>query len=408
VESRFVIDTEPGQVAPSDWHDRYTASVMGTFSMPLALLVRGQGCYVWDESGKKYLDFLGGIAVNVLGHGHPALVDAISAQAASLVHVSNYFATPPQIELAERLLRLSGAGASGRVFFGNSGTEAIEAGVKLARLNRGDGSRTRILALDHAFHGRTMGALALTAKPAYRDPFEPMLAGVEHIPATIEALEAAIDDRVAAIFIEPIQGEAGVQELPDGFLQRARELTTAHGALLILDEIQTGIARTGTWFAFQHDGITPDAIALAKGIAGGVPMGALITFGAASSLFTAGAHGTTFGGNPLAAAAGNAVLHEIEQSDLLGNASRRGDQLRLLILRAGSPLVAEVRGRGLLLGVGLSQPVAKDIAAQALRRGLIVNAPNESTIRLAPPLILGDAELDEFATLFGESLEAVA
>jgi acetylornithine/N-succinyldiaminopimelate aminotransferase len=403
-----VSNNATGTTAPSDWHDRYTASVMGTFSMPLALLVRGEGCYVWDDADKKYLDFLGGIAVNVLGHGHPALVDALSAQAASLIHVSNYFATAPQIELAERLLRLSGAGASGRVFFGNSGTEAIEAGVKLARLNRGDGSRTRILALDDAFHGRTMGALALTAKPAYRDPFEPMLPGVEHIPRTLEALEAAIDDRVAALFIEPIQGEAGVLELPDGFLQRARELTAAHGALLILDEIQTGIARTGTWFAFQRDGITPDAIALAKGIAGGVPMGALITFGAASSLFTAGAHGTTFGGNPLAAAAGNAVLQEIEASDLLGNARRRGEQLRALILGLGSPLVAEVRGRGLLLGVGLTRPVAKDIAAQALRRGLIVNAPNASTIRLAPPLIVGDAELDEFQALFGASLEAVA
>jgi acetylornithine/N-succinyldiaminopimelate aminotransferase len=235
-----------------------------------------------------------------------------------------------------------------------------------------------------------------------------MLPGVEHIPRTLEALEAAIDDRVAALFIEPIQGEAGVQELPDGFLQRARELTTAHGALLILDEIQTGIARTGDWFAFQRDGITPDAIALAKGIAGGVPMGALITFGAASSLFTAGAHGTTFGGNPLAAAAGNAVLQEIEASDLIGNARRRGEQLRALILGLGSPLVAGVRGRGLLLGVGLTRPVAKDIAAQALRRGLIVNAPNASTIRLAPPLIVGDAELDEFQALFGASLEAVA
>ena len=397
-----------GTTAPTDWHDRYAASLMGTFSTPLALLVRGAGCHVWDEADKKYLDFLGGIAVNALGHGHPALVDAVSAQAASLIHVSNYFATPPQIELAERLLRLSGAGASGRVFFGNSGTEAIEAGVKLARLNRGDGERTRILALDNAFHGRTMGALALTAKPAYRDPFAPMLPGVEHIPCTLEALETAIDDRVAALFIEPIQGEAGVLELPDGFLERARELTAAHGALLILDEIQTGIGRTGTWFAFQQYGITPDAIALAKGIAGGVPMGALITFGTASSLFTAGAHGTTFGGNPLAAAAGNAVLNEIEESDLLGNARRRGDQLRTLIVGLGSPLVAEVRGRGLLLGVGLTRPVAKEIVEAAMRRGLIVNAPNASTIRLAPPLIVGDAELEEFATLFADALGAVS
>jgi acetylornithine/N-succinyldiaminopimelate aminotransferase len=322
--------------------------------------------------------------------------------------VSNYFATGAQIELAERLQRLSGAGEQGRVFFGNSGTEAIEAAVKLARLNRGDGSRTRILALDDAFHGRTMGALSLTSKAAYREPFEPLLDGVEHIPATIDALESAIDDRVAALFVEPIQGEAGVLDLPDGFLQRARELTAEHGALLVLDEIQTGVARTGTWFAFQRYGITPDAIALAKGIAGGVPMGALITFGAASELFHAGQHGSTFGGNPLATAAANAVLKEIEDSDLLANATARGEQLRSRILGLNSPLVTEIRGRGLLLGIGLSRPVAKQIAAEAMRRGLIVNAPNPSSIRLAPPLIVGDTEIDEFITLLRQTLEAVA
>ncbi|GAB3031336.1 acetylornithine transaminase [Parafrigoribacterium mesophilum] len=390
------------------WRDRYAASLMDTFSVPLALLVRGEGCYVWDETGKKYLDFLGGIAVNVLGHAHPVLVEAVSRQVGSLVHVSNYFASEPQIELAERLLRLSGAGPDGRVFFSNSGTEAIEGAFKLARLNRGDGTRTRILALDDAFHGRTMGAVTLTAKDAYRQPFEPLVPGIEHIPATLEALEAAIDDRVAALFVEPIQGEAGVLDLPDGFLQRARELTAAHGALLILDEIQTGVGRTGTWFAFQRDGITPDAVALAKGIAGGVPMGALITFGGATTPFTPGQHGTTFGGNPLAAAAANAVLGEIEAADLLGNAHRRGQQLQERILGLGSPLVAGVRGRGLLRGVALNRPVSKEIAAEAMRRGLIVNAPNPSTIRLAPPLIVGDAELDEFLTLFGEALEAVA
>jgi acetylornithine/N-succinyldiaminopimelate aminotransferase len=402
----------PSEPAPSTeatpWRDRYAASMMGTFSTPLALLVRGEGCYVWDEDGTKYLDFLGGIAVNALGHAHPVLVKAVSEQAASLVHVSNYFATGAQIELAERLQRLSGAGEQGRVFFGNSGTEAIEAAVKLARLNRGDGTRTRILALDDAFHGRTMGALSLTSKAAYREPFEPLLDGVEHIPATIDALEAAIDDHVAALFVEPIQGEAGVLDLPDGFLQRARELTAEHGALLVLDEIQTGVARTGTWFAFQRYGITPDAIALAKGIAGGVPMGALITFGAASELFHAGQHGSTFGGNPLATAAANAVLKEIEDSDLLANATARGEQLRNRILGLNSPLVTEIRGRGLLLGIGLSQPVAKQIAAEAMRRGLIVNAPNPSSIRLAPPLIVGDTEIDEFITLLRQTLEAVA
>ncbi|MEO7006968.1 MAG: acetylornithine transaminase [Terrimesophilobacter sp.] len=403
-----VTQQTPAATATAPWRDRYAAAMMGTFSTPLALLVRGEGCYVWDEDGRKYLDFLAGIAVNALGHAHPVLVKAVSEQAASLVHVSNYFATAAQIELAERLQRLSGTGEQGRVFFGNSGTEAIEAAVKLARLNGGAGSRTRILALDDAFHGRTMGALSLTSKAAYREPFEPLLEGVEHIPATVEALEAAIDDHVAALFVEPIQGEAGVLDLPDGFLQRARELTAEHGALLVLDEIQTGVARTGTWFAFQHYGITPDAIALAKGIAGGVPMGALITFGAASDLFRAGQHGSTFGGNPLATAAANAVLQEIEDSDLLANATARGEQLRTRILGLGSPLVTEVRGRGLLMGIGLSQPVSKQIATEAMRRGLIVNAPNPSSIRLAPPLIIGDLEIDEFITLFHQTLEAVA
>jgi acetylornithine/N-succinyldiaminopimelate aminotransferase len=376
------------------------------FSPPLAILTRGEGCYVWDVAGKRYLDFLAGIAVNVLGHGHPVLVDAISRQAKALVHVSNYFATEPQIELAERLCRISGAGEQGRVFFSNSGTESNEAAFKLARLNRGDGSRNRILALDHSFHGRTMGAMALTGKPAFRAPFEPMPGGVEHIDATIEALEAAIDDTVAALVVEPIQGEAGVLDLPDGFLKAARELTAAHGALLILDEIQTGIGRTGSWFAFQQFGITPDAITLAKGVAGGVPMGALITFGRASDLFQRGQHGSTFGGNPLATAAGNAVLGEIEAAGLVENARVRGEQLRQFIADLASPLIFGVRGRGLLLGIGLTEPAAKSIAAAALARGLIINAPNPSSIRLAPPLIVGDAELAEFRELFTEALEA--
>jgi acetylornithine/N-succinyldiaminopimelate aminotransferase len=389
-----------------DWLGRYSDAMIDVFSPPLAILTRGEGCYVWDVAGKRYLDFLAGIAVNVLGHGHPVLVDAISRQAKALVHVSNYFATEPQIELAERLCRISGAGEHGRVFFSNSGTESNEAAFKLARLNRGDGSRNRILALDHSFHGRTMGAMALTGKPAFRAPFEPMPGGVEHIDATIEALEAAIDDTVAALVVEPIQGEAGVLDLPDGFLKAARELTAAHGALLILDEIQTGIGRTGSWFAFQQFGITPDAITLAKGVAGGVPMGALITFGRASDLFQRGQHGSTFGGNPLATAAGNAVLGEIEAAGLVENARVRGEQLRQFIADLASPLISGVRGRGLLLGIGLTEPAAKSIAAAALARGLIINAPNPSSIRLAPPLIVGDAELAEFRELFTEALEA--
>lgn len=381
---------------------------MGSSAAPLALLVRGEGCYVWDADGTRYLDFLAGIAVNALGHAHPVLVDAVSKQIATLAHVSNYFATPPQLELAERLLRLTGAGEGGRVFFGNSGTEAIEAGVKLARLNKKGGNRPRILSLRNSFHGRTMGALSLTGKSALREPFEPLLPGIEHIESSIQALEEAMDDTVAALFVEPIKGEAGVIDLPEGYLKRARELTTKYGALLILDEIQTGVGRTGSWFAFQQQGIVPDALALAKGIAGGVAIGALVTFGPASKLFTPGQHGSTFGGNPLATAAGNAVLGEIERAGLIENAVARGHQLREIIAGLHSPLIAEVRGDGLLIGLGLTRPIAHELSNAAMDLGLIINAPNGSSIRIAPPLIVGDAELTLFQELFTKALEAVS
>nr|WP_236940844.1 acetylornithine transaminase [Frondihabitans sp. 762G35] len=380
---------------------------MKSLATPKVMLERGSGCEVWDVDGKRYLDFLAGIAVNALGHAHPVLVEALSKQAATLIHVSNYFATPSQVELAERLKRISGAGDRGRVYYGNSGAEANEAAFKLLRLNKGDGSRTRILALQSSFHGRTMGALALTGKPSLREPFEPMLPGVEHIDTTIEALEQAMDDRVAGIVIEPIKGEAGVVDLPEGFLQRARELTTEHGALLILDEIQTGIGRTGTWFTFQQLGVVPDAITVAKGIAGGVPIGALITFGDTSDLFEAGQHGSTFGGNPLATTAANAVLGEIESAGLLENAALRGRQLREAIATIDSPLVAEIRGRGLLIGVGLAEPIANEVSARALDAGLIINAANDSSIRIAPPLIVGDAAIEEFRAIFASVLKGL-
>jgi len=325
-----------------------------------------------------------------------------------MVHVSNYFATPAQLELAERLKRITGAGEAGRVYFGNSGAEANEAAFKLARLNKGDGSRTRILALQNSFHGRTMGALALTGKPALREDFEPMLPGVEHIESTIAALETAIDDRVAALVIEPIKGEAGVIDLPEGYLAAARALTEQHGALLVLDEIQTGVGRTGAWFAYQNAGITPDAITIAKGIAGGFPIGALVTFGWASDLFSAGQHGSTFGGNPLATRVANAVLGEIESAGLVEAARDKGERIRQGITAIGSPLVAEVRGAGLLIGVGLTAPVAPAINLAALERGLIVNAPNESSLRIAPPLIVSDAEIDAFLAILAEAMEAVA
>lgn len=373
----------------------------------LALLTRGEGSYVWDDAGTRYLDFLAGIAVNSLGHAHPVFVDAVSRQAATLAHVSNYFATPPQLALAARIKRLAGTGPEGRVYFGNSGAEANEAAFKLARLH-GNGTaapaRPRILALTNSFHGRTMGTLALTGKAWMQEPFLPMVPGVEFIDSTVEALEAALDDTVAALLVEPIKGEAGVLPLPEGYLQAARELTAAHGALLILDEIQTGAGRTGEWFAFQHAGIVPDAITIAKGIGGGFPIGALVTFGSVGELFSPGSHGSTFGGNPLATAVADAVLAEIERADLVVNASVRGEQVRAGIEALGSPLVAGCRGAGLLIGVVLTRPLAKAVAAAALEHGLIVNAPGDDVVRLAPPLTIGDIEIDEFLDLFAAAL----
>jgi acetylornithine/N-succinyldiaminopimelate aminotransferase len=383
---------------------------MKSLAAPLAILVRGQGARVWDVDGTEYLDFLAGIAVNSLGHAHPVFVDAVSKQAAILAHVSNYFATPPQVELAERLARLTGGD---RVLFQNSGAEAIEAAIKLARLHGNATGKLRILSLEGAFHGRTTGATSLSGKVSHRAPFEPLLPGTEAIPPTIEALEAALEaGDVAALFVEPIQGEAGVVDLPHGYLAAARRLTSEAGALLVIDEIQTGAGRTGEWFAFQGEGqleagTSPDAIAVAKGIGGGFPIGALVAFGAASELLQLGHHGSTFGGNPLATATANAVLDEIESAGLVENARIRGEQLRAAILAIGSPLVTDVQGRGLMLGVGLTHPVAGAVVSAAQQRGLIINAASDTRIRLAPPLIIDDTDIAEFLQKFHDSLAAV-
>jgi len=390
----------------STWRDDAARDLVRSFGDRLELMERGEGCWLWDAEGRRYLDFLGGIAVNSLGYAHPAFVGAVASQAAKLAHVSNYFATPPQLALAAQLKRLAGTGESGRVYFGNSGAEANEAAFKLARLH-GGADRPRILSLRDAFHGRTMGTLALTGKSWMQEPFLPMVPGVEFLDSTIEALEAAMDDRVAALFVEPIKGEAGVIPLPDGYLLAARELTQRHGALLIVDEIQTGAGRTGEWFAFQHAGITPDAVTVAKGIGGGFPIGALITFGAASELFYPGTHGSTFGGNALGTAVAGAVLDEIERAGLVENARTRGAQLREAIEAIDSELVTGTRGQGLLIGVALRHPVAKAVAAAAQEHGLIVNAANDETIRLAPPLIIGDAEIAEFLELFTAAIRTV-
>jgi acetylornithine/N-succinyldiaminopimelate aminotransferase len=379
-----------GHTSGAEWLARYSTSLMGVFGTPQRVLVRGAGCLVWDADGKEYLDLLGGIAVNALGHANPFVTSVISSQLATLGHVSNFFTSPTQIALAEKLLALAHAPAGSKVFFANSGTEAVEAAFKLARRNAGTEAapRTKIIALEGAFHGRTMGALALTAKEAYRAPFEPLPGGVVHIPfGDVAALEAAIDETVAAVFLEPIQGEAGVRPLPAGYLRAAREATTKAGALLILDEVQTGIGRTGKWFASEDAGIVPDAITLAKGLGGGFPIGALVTFGEqTSSLLSAGQHGSTFGGNPVATAAALATLHAIESQRVLDNVVAVGEYLRTGLADVDG--VTEVRGEGLLIGFDLDADVAPAVVTAGLDAGFIVNSPGPRTIRLAPPLVL--------------------
>jgi len=386
--------TGPAPTASSALLERYDRALLGVFGTPRAVLTRGEGCYVWDADGARYLDLLAGIAVNVLGHAHPAVVAAVSAQAARLVHVSNFFTTTAQVELAERLLEVAGAPSGSAVFFANSGTEAVEAAVKLSRRT----GRTRIVAAEGGFHGRTTGALALTHKPAYREPFEPLLPDVTHVPYGDEAaLRAAVTGDVAAVVLEPIQGEAGVIEADPAYLRLARELTTAHGALLVLDEVQTGIGRTGSWFAFQQAGVVPDAMTLAKGLGGGVPIGALVTFGpGVSGLLTAGQHGTTFGGNPLACAAGLAVLDTVEKEGLLTRATELGERLAGGVLATGHPLVAGVRGRGLHRAIVLTADVSAAVADRAHRAGFIVNPVQPDALRLTPPLVLTDAQVDDF------------
>ncbi|MDQ0028908.1 acetylornithine transaminase [Arthrobacter bambusae] len=391
----------------ADWLARYSSSLMGVFGTPQRVLVRGAGSLVWDADGKEYLDLLGGIAVNALGHAHPFVTSVIASQLATLGHVSNFFTSPTQIALAEKLLAITKAPAGSKVFFANSGTEANEAAFKLARRNGGGATteapagakpakRTKIIALEGAFHGRTMGALALTAKEAYRAPFEPLPGGVVHIPfGDIEALRAAVDETTAAVFLEPIQGEAGVRPLSVEYLRAAREATTAAGALLIMDEVQTGIGRTGKWLASEDSGIVPDAVTLAKGLGGGFPVGALITFGEpTSSLLTAGQHGTTFGGNPVATAAALATLHAIESQGVLANVLRTGARLQAGLSDVDA--VTEVRGEGLLIGFDVDADIAPAMVTAALDAGFIINSPGPRTIRLAPPLILTTGQADSF------------
>jgi acetylornithine aminotransferase len=383
--------------------ERYEHSLMNTYGPPRRVLVRGEGCYVWDEDGRRYLDLLGGLAVNVLGHGHPALVAAVTEQLKTLGQVSNFFATPLQVSLAERLLEISCADG-GRVFFANSGTEALEAAFKMARRT----GRSTIVAATGGFHGRTMGSLALTGRPAIREPFAPLPGGVAHVPyADVDALAAAVDADTAAVVLEPIQGEAGVRVPPAGYLRAARQITSRHGALLVLDEVQTGVGRTGEWFAFQHEGVRPDVVTVAKGLGGGFPVGACLGFGRAADLLGPGSHGSTFGGNPVAAAAGLAVLETVERDGLLDNVNKVGDQLRRGVESLGDPLVAGVRGRGLLLAIELTTPVATQAAAAALDAGFIVNAVSSHALRLAPPLVLSGDQVESFVGALPSILDTI-
>jgi acetylornithine/N-succinyldiaminopimelate aminotransferase len=371
---------------------RYAGALMNTFGPPRLTLVRGEGPRVWDDAGREYLDLFGGIAVNALGHGHPALVDAVTTQLRTLGHVSNFFATEPQVTLAERLLALLGAaGTAGRVFFANSGAEANEAGLKLTRRT----GRTHLVAAEGCFHGRTMGSLALTHKPAFREPFEPLPGHVTWVPyGDADALAAAVSDETAAVVLEPIQGEAGVVVPPDGYLAAARRLASEHGALLWLDEVQTGVGRTGEWFA--HDAaVRPDVVTLAKGLGGGIPIGACVGLGDAGALLGPGHHGSTFGGNPVASAAALAVLDTIEKEGLLEAARERGHQLSTALV--SEQQVTDVSGRGLLLAAHLADETAPQVVARAQERGFLLNNTGPDRLRFAPPLTVTERDLARFA-----------
>jgi acetylornithine/N-succinyldiaminopimelate aminotransferase len=378
--------------------ERYTGAVMNTFGPPALALTRGKGAHVWDADGKEYVDLLAGIAVNALGHAHPAVVEAVTTQLSTLGHVSNFFATEPQVALAERLLALLGW-TDGRVFFSNSGAEANEAALKLTRRT----GRTRLVAAEGSFHGRTMGALALTSKSAYREPFEPLPGDVTFVPYDDPAaLEAAVDDTVAAVVLEPVQGEAGVVVPSPGYLAAAQQVARDAGALFWLDEVQTGIGRTGAWFAHDlAEGVEPDVVTLAKGLGGGIPIGATVARGAAATLLQPGNHGTTFGGNPVACAAALAVLDTIESDNLLEAVRERGEQLaRLLTEQTG---VVEVTGAGLMRGAELDGPYAVEAVAAARDAGFILNATGPTRLRFVPPLVITSADLDAL----GAALPAV-
>jgi acetylornithine aminotransferase len=375
--------------------------MQGNYGVPTITLKSGKGLVVTDTAGKRYLDFLGGIATNVLGHAHPVIVRAVSKQVATLGHVSNFYSHPSGIALAAKLQELTGDNTA-RIFFCNSGAEANEAALKLSRKT----GRSKIVATTGSFHGRTMGALSLTGQPSKRDPFKPLLKGVKHVSfGDISAMRKAVNKKTAMVIVEPIMGEAGVIVPPFGYLKQLRELCSEHGVLLVFDCVQTGIGRTGTWFGYEEEKIRPDVITLAKGLGGGLPLGAMISLGSNCPQFAPGEHGTTFGGNPVSAAAGLAAIEFITKNRLM--VSAKSYEKRLKIKLGAIRGVTEVRGRGLLLGIGLDGGYAKALAVKLSDRGILVNAPNEETIRIAPALTVSKVQIDRFISVFTQCMQEV-
>ena len=380
---------------------KWNSVMQSNYGTPSISLSKGKGIEVWDLNGVKYLDFLGGIATNLLGHNHPAIVAAVSKQIRQLSHVSNFYAHPVALELAEKLQEMT-ADKSARVFFCNSGAEANEAAIKIARLHRG----RRIVAATGAFHGRTMGALSLTGQSSKRDAFKPLLPGVKHVKyGDVKALRRAVNKRTSMVILEPIMGEAGVVTPPNGYLKAARQICDANGALLAIDAVQTGMGRCGSWFGYEDEGIRPDLITIAKGLGGGLPLAAMITLGKTSDLFKAGSHGSTFGGNPVAAAAAIAVIDEIEKKKYLALNTVKGALIRNLI----SPIIGveQVRGKGLLIGICVKENRAKQIAADMQSRGFLVNAASDEVIRIAPAYVVSERQIMSFVSAFNSSCEEI-
>lgn len=380
---------------------RWQRALQDNYGTPTIELVSGKGSVVKDSNGNTYLDFLAGIATNVLGHAHPAVVKAVTKQIATLGHVSNFYAHPNVLELAEKLQKMTGD-KSARVFFCNSGAEANEAALKLSRKT----GKYKIVATNESFHGRTMGALSLTGQPSKRNPFKPLLKGIKHVPfGDSGAMKRAITKKTAMVIVEPIMGEAGVIVPPSDYLKNLRKYCDDNGALLVFDCVQTGMGRTGDWFGYEYTGIKPDVITLAKGLGGGLPLGAMIALGSASKLFSAGDHGSTFGGNPVATAAGLAVIASIEKEKILKHVDEVGEFL--LAELALIPGVTEVRGAGLLIGLTLEKPVAKAVTKKCQEMGALINAPGDSTIRLAPALNVSMKQAQKFAAIFSGALKEV-